>query len=177
MSVCLTPSVTADESGKDTISLVGSGDISGHLPMEFSKPFDVAVSVAPGKEQEIASGNGQFGDNSVRFAVTALATIEGRVKLPFAKDEDSGNPIKLIKAREALQEADVLYRKAKADLEDVEQLFKSGLCPESDLNAAKTAFGVAQIHLDAAKQTLDAEQQQAGGFGGGGGGGAGGRGR
>ena len=162
-SVALTPTIMSD-GGKDTISLVGTGNIQGYIQVSFSKPFDVAASVTPGRATEIAAGSGQFGDSSVEFRITALATIEGRVKLPFAKDEESSDPIKVIKARQAVEEAKILYGKAKADLDDAQQRFKSGLCPEADVRAAETAYNLAQIRLNAAEQTLDALKQKSDGW-------------
>ncbi|HET6455826.1 MAG TPA: hypothetical protein VFI02_15590 [Armatimonadota bacterium] len=172
MDVSLTPTITpvpADASpGGEAISLVGSGSISGHVPEQFSKPFDVAVLVAPGKEQVIAAGSMQFGDTSVEFIVTALATIEGRVKLPAFPKQSSGKDetdlkIELINAESALEEAKIAFMAARSDLEDVLQRYNSKLCPQSDVRAAEMRLELAQVRLVAAEKTCQALEDKYGG--------------
>jgi hypothetical protein len=66
-----------------TISLTGHGIINGHVPMEFGKDFDFAVSTSPNTTQTITQGSVDIGGSQVSFAVNVTANIEkGRVQLP-----------------------------------------------------------------------------------------------
>lgn len=84
MRLDVTPTIqSAAPNAAPMISLTGHGIINGHLPMEFSKEFDFAVSTAPNVSQTIAQGSADIGNSSVSFAVNMTASIEkGRVQLP-----------------------------------------------------------------------------------------------
>ncbi|MDO8683497.1 MAG: hypothetical protein Q7N50_08455, partial [Armatimonadota bacterium] len=101
LSLNLTPTIM--EYNPDTregkISLTGTGRISGHLPIEFKKDFQVAVSVPIGGDENIASGEVMLGSdtNAVQdnagvnfYVIVRVSVAEGMIQAPPTSPQTSG---------------------------------------------------------------------------------------
>ncbi|MGQ9454235.1 MAG: hypothetical protein ACUVRS_08665 [Armatimonadota bacterium] len=70
--VTLVPFV--DKQGK--ISISGSGEIRGDLPIHYEKFFEVAAAAQPDQKIVIASGSAELDDGSIEFIISIVPSIE-----------------------------------------------------------------------------------------------------
>lgn len=70
--VMLVPIV--DKQGK--ISISGSGEIRGDMPIHYEKSFQVATAAQPDQKIVIASGSAELDEGSVEFSVSITPSIE-----------------------------------------------------------------------------------------------------